>query len=65
MTFTEFCDAANRLRDLDNHMVPFLDDEAWPRFRDDPVRFTLSPKNCHYAERIWAAAQGMVGESLQ
>ena len=57
MTFPEFRDAANGLRFIDKHQVPFLTEDEWPRFRDDPLRFTLSPKNRHLAERIWDVAQ--------
>ncbi len=56
MSFADFRDAANRLRFVDQHQVPFLSKEDWPRFRDDPVRFTLSPKNRDVAPRIWEAA---------
>lgn len=56
VTFPDFLNAANKLRFLDRDQVPFLSDAQWPAFRDDPVRFTLSPKNRGVAERIWEAA---------
>lgn len=61
MEFQEFVTAANKLRFVDQDQVPFLGDK-WPAFRDDPVRFTLSPKNRDLGARIWAVANPMRSE---
>lgn len=58
-------EAQNAIRSLnfvDRHQVPGFanDEEAWCRFRDNPVRFfTKAPDPI--ADQIWAAAQRQPG----
>ena len=65
MTFLDFLNAANKIRFLDHDQVPFLSADEWPRFRDDPVRFTLSPKNRDHGARIWEAANYVAPVSVR
>lgn len=54
MTRHEFRNAICKLGFLDHSDVPFLSDDEWPKFRDDPVRFFLRCGD-EQAERIWTA----------
>lgn len=54
MTHREFRNLICRLHNLDRSDVPFLSENDWPKFRDDPVRFFLRAGDGK-ADRIWAA----------
>lgn len=56
MTQRQFLNALRILHSIDQHELPDLAREDWPRFRDDPVRFLLRADD-PTSDAIWRAIE--------
>lgn len=52
MELAEFHNTIRKLYNVDHHVIPWMSDADWPKFRDDPVRFFIRADDAT-ADRLW------------
>lgn len=53
MELQDFHNTVRKLFNVDHSAVPWMSEDDWPKFRDDPVRFFIKADD-ETADRLWS-----------